>query len=296
MKTKLFTLFITAFSMLHASDALTTIADTLYSGDGTTINGAFTIDYPSITLPGGTTVQKGSQVYQITNGVVNIALYPNDVAYPARTSYRVNYNLVSQAGTISYKEYWVVPTSLTPVSVASVRTTSIPVPNLLFSCNQLPSGCPTSTVSGGLSNYKTYTLSTTSSSITITAAQHGLGPNILVDTLDSNGVAVEISTTLDPAGNFGATWDVPFTSPGSVVLYSGTPISKNYSSPFTSISTLSLTGYTNPINSQEYGMQCWDSSTSLYLDALDFSIDADLNVVVNFGFPSSGRCVFGLLK
>lgn len=287
MKTKLIALFIVGLSVLHASDALTVVSDVISGADGQPLNGSFIIDSPSMTMLGGTVVQKSSKIIQVTNGVINIPLYPNDTSYPKGTSYRISFSLISNVGTLNYKEYWVVPTSSSPVSLSSIRSTSIPIPNLLFSCNQLPTGC------NNQPGYVTFPLLVGTTSLTISATQHNLGPNITFIAFDVNGLSVELNPTLDLVGNLSLTWDIPFTSLGSVVVHAGNPLSRNYSSSFTSTTTLSLVGGNNPINNAAYVPYCYDTSSSP-LEYNSYSIDLAFNVQVVFPAPSSGRCIFGI--
>lgn len=263
---------------------MTTVSDTLAGADGLVLNGSIQIDYPSMTLLDGTTVQKSVQKVNITNGALSLPLYPNDTSYPSGTSYRVSYNLNTKAGTLSYIEYWVIPTSPSVVSVASVRTTSIPVPNLLYSCNQLPNGC---SVSPG---YYRRSFGTGVTSLTITSLQHGLGPNILVQVFDANNIPQEVNQSLSSSGNVTLSWDVAFS--GYVLVYSGSGFSQNYSYSFSSVSSLSLVGGSNPINSAQYAPQCYDGSGA-FLDYSSYTLDAAYNVTLTFGGTSTGRCVFG---
>jgi len=131
--------------------AKTTVSDTLYNADGSLASGRVVIAWPTFLI--GTCQVIGGQVsVNVSAGALSVALYPNDAATPAGTSYRATYYLRSGKVTT---EYWVVPTSATPVTLATVRSASVPVPTIMFSQAQvtnlvgdlaqkleLPSSCP----------------------------------------------------------------------------------------------------------------------------------------------------------
>ncbi len=129
----------------------TTVADTLYNADGTLAAGRVILAWPTFTI-GTCQVVAGQVSVNVTAGAFSVQLYPNVGAVPAGTSYRVTYYLKSGKVTT---EYWVVPVSGTPVSIATVRSPSVPVPTVMFSQSQvsnlladlakkveLPSPCP----------------------------------------------------------------------------------------------------------------------------------------------------------
>jgi len=129
----------------------TTVASTIYNADGSLASGKVTIAWPSFTI-GTCQVIAGQASVSVTAGAFSVQLYPNDAATPAGTSYRVTYAL--RSGIVS-TEYWVVPTSTPPVTIASVRSPTVPVPTVMFSQAQvtnlpadlakkveLPSPCP----------------------------------------------------------------------------------------------------------------------------------------------------------
>ena len=111
----------------------TTVSDTLYNADGSLAAGRVVIAWPTF-LIGSCQVIAGQTTVTVSSGAFNVQLYPNLTAAPAGTSYRVTYYL--KTGQIS-TEYWVVPSSATPVTLASVRSASVPVPTLMFSQSQV---------------------------------------------------------------------------------------------------------------------------------------------------------------
>lgn len=121
--------------------ATTTITDTIVTPDGSPASGTITVVNPqTFTSADGYPVPKGTVATStITNGIVTVALVPNAGASPGGTSYQVTFRLAYSYFT----ETWVVPSSATPVSLASVRALSPPTPGIAVSFNQLapPANC-----------------------------------------------------------------------------------------------------------------------------------------------------------
>lgn len=131
--------------------AKTTISDTLLNADGTPAAGRVVIAWPTYQA-GGCQVIAGQTTVTVNNGAFSVELYPNEGAVPSGTSYRTTYYLKSGRVTT---EYWAVPASAVPVSLVAVRSSSVPVPTVMFSQSQvtnlladlsrkveLPSPCP----------------------------------------------------------------------------------------------------------------------------------------------------------
>jgi len=111
----------------------TGITDTIYNADGTLASGRVVIAWPTFSV-GACQVVAGQVSVTVTNGAFSVQLYPNDAAAPAGTSYRATYYLKSGKVTT---EYWVVPTSGSPVALAAVRSSTVPVPTVMFSQAQV---------------------------------------------------------------------------------------------------------------------------------------------------------------
>lgn len=126
-------LFAAASSALADCPPKTTVSDTIYNADSSAASGRLVISWPTF-LIGACQVVAGQTTVTIANGILNVALFPNDGATPAGTSYRVTYYLKSGRVTT---EYWVVPTSPTPITLALVRTAAVPVPSVMFSQSQV---------------------------------------------------------------------------------------------------------------------------------------------------------------
>jgi hypothetical protein len=72
----------------------------------------------------------------LVGGALNIQLEPNDTAIPTGTSYTVNYSLSG----VPYQEYWIVPTTSSPVTLATIRTTTVASPSLTVALGQIAQG------------------------------------------------------------------------------------------------------------------------------------------------------------
>ena len=131
-----------AFLALAASaqgPAKTVITDILSGPDGLPANGQVVVINPqTFTSPDGYVIPAQSRtVATITNGALTISLVPNAIG----TYYVANYTLNSGG----FSEYWMVPTSATPVTLASLRAQppQLNVPNFMFAFYQLnpPANC-----------------------------------------------------------------------------------------------------------------------------------------------------------
>jgi hypothetical protein len=131
-------MFISGSSLWAQCPARTTITDTIYNADGSLASGRVVIAWPTFAI-GACQVVAGQASVNVANGAFSVQLYPNDAAAPAGTSYRAAYYLKS--GKIT-TEYWVVPTSITPVALAAVRSSTVPVPTVMLSQAQVTNLVP----------------------------------------------------------------------------------------------------------------------------------------------------------
>lgn len=111
----------------------TSVADTIYNADGSPAEGRVVIAWPTFQA-GSCQVVAGQMSVKVAAGALSVPLYPNESSTPSGTSYRVTYYL--QSGRVT-TEYWVVPASATPVSLALVRSSSVPVPAVMVSQAQV---------------------------------------------------------------------------------------------------------------------------------------------------------------
>jgi hypothetical protein len=119
---------------LELRAAGTRIEDTLKYPDGSLAGGAaeITLFTPLITT-GNEPIGASKQTVTITNGVVDVTLEPNDTATPAGTSYQVRFYLTRA----TYLQYWVVPTSASPLKIKDVAVSTVPTPALTVALSQL---------------------------------------------------------------------------------------------------------------------------------------------------------------
>jgi hypothetical protein len=129
-------LLLLAVALYAQVPALTNVLDTLYNSNGTTASGTVVITWRPFTTADGATIDSGSLSYTITAGVINLNLAPNENATPTGTSYQARYALANGG---NYTETWVVPAA-GPVTIADIRSLTIPTPTVQVSVAQLPSG------------------------------------------------------------------------------------------------------------------------------------------------------------
>ena len=107
-----------------AQIAMTTIQDTVYNADGTTASGTVLVSWPTFTTAAGQAVAAGNTSATIgANGSLTLALAPNANATPTGTYYTAVLHL--DDGTTS-QQYWVVPVSATPVTLAAIENQVLP--------------------------------------------------------------------------------------------------------------------------------------------------------------------------
>jgi len=98
----------------------TTVADTVYRGDGTPAQGTVVISWPAFITAAGSPVAAGrSNVTLGSNGSLSVALVSNAGANPAGVYYTAVYQLNDGSNKT---EYWLVGTA-SPENLATVRTT-----------------------------------------------------------------------------------------------------------------------------------------------------------------------------
>ncbi|HWR52243.1 MAG TPA: hypothetical protein VN428_14120 [Bryobacteraceae bacterium] len=128
--------------------AQTTVADTLYLANGEKWSGRVEISWDTFTSATGSAVAKGSKTITVTEGVLSIALQPNEGATPSGTAYTARYYGSRARWT---EPSWVVPISATPVTLATVRKSSTLVifPAQVDITNATTGDCMTAGANGG---------------------------------------------------------------------------------------------------------------------------------------------------
>jgi hypothetical protein len=116
----------------------TIIQDTIHTGfPPQAFGGRVTISGPAMTTSDGKMISRWTREFQISDGQFQVELEPNDTAMPSGTSYYVVYRPKSG---MAWSEYWVVPTSATPLKISGVRVTQPPVPQMGIQPSQILAG------------------------------------------------------------------------------------------------------------------------------------------------------------
>ena len=109
---------------LAQQPARTTVTDTVYRADGSAASGTVLISWPEFTTADSKPVAAGTLSITLgAGGAFTVALAPNAGANPDGTFYKVVLKL--DDGTTE-TEAWVIPSSATPVTIGSVRSTVVP--------------------------------------------------------------------------------------------------------------------------------------------------------------------------
>jgi trimeric autotransporter adhesin len=102
----------------------TTIQDTVYEASGSPASGTVVVTWPTFTTANGSAVAAGTTSATLgAGGALTIALAPNANATPTGTYYTAALHLGD--GTTS-TEYWVVPVSTSPVTLAAIESQVLP--------------------------------------------------------------------------------------------------------------------------------------------------------------------------
>ena len=110
------------------SDRLPSAANGQYS------NGRIVVSWPTFVSLDGVEVPQGQIAVPVTNGVISVTLLPY-------AGYTASYFVTSPSGrlpVIPSVEYWTVPDSATPVTINTIRTTTIFVPPTTIALAQIP--------------------------------------------------------------------------------------------------------------------------------------------------------------
>jgi hypothetical protein len=115
-----------AWSAAATAQVTTTqVADTIYHADGTPATGTVLLSWPAFTTASGQSIPGGSASVTIASGgALSVMLTPNSAATPIGTYYTAVFHL--DDGSVS-RQYWVVPVSTTPVKIAAIATSVLPL-------------------------------------------------------------------------------------------------------------------------------------------------------------------------
>jgi len=115
---------VTVSAVAQSVIATTTVTDTVYRADGTAAGGTVLVSWPAFSSATGQTISSGSTSVTIAaGGLLTVQLAPNAGATPIGSYYTAVYHL--DDGTVS-REFWVVPSSSTPVHLNIVKSVVLP--------------------------------------------------------------------------------------------------------------------------------------------------------------------------
>jgi hypothetical protein len=118
-----------------AAPAKTRITDTLYEADGTLATCTLEISWARFTAGDGTTVDGGKLSAETVKGLVDIYLIPQTATYTVR--YACARTVSGLARQTTYTEYWIVPVSVTAVTISTVRTSYGTAPSAVIAESQV---------------------------------------------------------------------------------------------------------------------------------------------------------------
>ncbi len=142
----------------------TTIQDTVYRADGTPASGTVVVSWPTFTTAAGQAVAAGNTSAAIgPNGALSVALAPNAGATPTGSYYTAVLHL--DDGTTS-QQYWVVPVSATPVTLATIENQVLPTSVAMQTASRAYVDQAIAQISGGTTQQTTTYVPTTGGTMT----------------------------------------------------------------------------------------------------------------------------------
>jgi Collagen triple helix repeat (20 copies) len=127
-------IFILLFCTVPLFGQTTTVSQSVLGPDGQPANGRVSIQISQACRSFTSYVGMKPINVTVSNGVFSQALVPNDSCVPSGTSYAVTWQLTGGNG---WTETWLVPTSITPVTVDSVVTQNAPAPSFVIQWTQM---------------------------------------------------------------------------------------------------------------------------------------------------------------
>lgn len=115
----------------QAYGALTTVADHLYRADSTSCSGTVSVSWQTFVASDNHLVVAGTTQARVVAGLLSIALEPG--------SYIARYQL-TPSGCVPNQEFWLVPTSASPVPLSTVRSLNPPTPPTLIGLTSIGQG------------------------------------------------------------------------------------------------------------------------------------------------------------
>jgi hypothetical protein len=291
----------------------THIRDKLYFANGQPATGRLTITWPAFTS-NGQTVAAGKMFVNVSGGVLDLSLYANDTAIPSGTSYAVQYSYTTGGQSL---EYWIVPTTTATVTVAAIRTTTVPTPNLQITPGQIgqggayadqclvwtgtawqPSSCAAGESNAGELQGRNISSSAPSGGMVLTWnattvqwEPQASNPVITGDVSKAAGSSAATVVALQGQA-------VASTTPvvGQMMQWSGAqwqPVVVRYGFSFSAQTTVTVPGATHNMGTADLLVTCYDTSTPPQIvepDSIQINPTA-FDVTINFTIPQSGRCV-----
>ena len=137
-----------------AQVATTMIQDTVYRADGTPANGTVVVAWPTFTTAAGQAVAAGNTSVTLgSNGALSLSLTANVGATPAGSYYTAVLHL--DDGTTS-QQYWVVPVSGTPVTLATIESQVLPTSVAMQTASKQYVDQAIAQITGGTTQTTTY--------------------------------------------------------------------------------------------------------------------------------------------
>lgn len=135
------TLVLSLLLALTAAAQTTTVTDIVHAADGS-LTGGYLYVIPIVVFASGAAQVYATPIPVVVNpttGVFSVNLYPNDTSVPPKTWYIAQWHLNGPPGYPGPgpTEYWVVPTSGSPVGLNVVRSAPQSIPAAVVSLSQL---------------------------------------------------------------------------------------------------------------------------------------------------------------
>ena len=209
--------------------------------------------------------------YSVINGVVNLALQPNDTGIPAGTSYSVQYACESDQPLPP--EIWYVPSG-GPYTIRAVRVATLPGPGLLFNPSQLAGG---GAIPGQYLEWS--------------------GTSWVAQVPDVGGDLSGSAETATVSGIQGHPVSVAAPIDGQMLRWSALagqwqPVQVRYTTTFSGLTSVLISGATHQLATQNLSVTCYDSATPRNIVEPDsWTVNpTTYDVTINFTMAQTGTC------